>query len=260
MFEGGFLGLDNVGPFDRSAALPVAGRLEQSDGTAWMAMYALNLLEMALVLAEHDRVLRGPGHQVLRALRVHRRAPPTTKGCGTTEDGVLLRRAAPARRQPGAAAGALGGRAAAAGRTPRRSAPRPWPGCRSWPPGCAWFLDQQAGVRRRDRCPPTVSARPAAPAAVHGRPGPAGTDPAPDARRGGVPLTVRAAHAVAQLPGRAVHSDLGGQTFTRRLRAGGVHQRHFRRQLELARADLVPGQLPHHRSAAASSPGSSATT
>jgi hypothetical protein len=50
-FEGGFLGLDNVGPFDRGAALPVAGVLEQSDGTAWMAMYALNMLETCLVLA-----------------------------------------------------------------------------------------------------------------------------------------------------------------------------------------------------------------
>jgi len=51
VFEGGFLGLDNVGPFDRGAALPVAGVLEQSDGTAWMAMYALNMLEACLVLA-----------------------------------------------------------------------------------------------------------------------------------------------------------------------------------------------------------------
>ena len=55
VFEGGFLGLDNIGPIDRSANLPIDGRLEQSDGTAWMAMYCLNLLEMALVLAEHDR-------------------------------------------------------------------------------------------------------------------------------------------------------------------------------------------------------------
>jgi len=54
VFEGGFLGLDNVGPFDRSARLAVAGHLEQSDGTAWMAMYCLNLLEIALVLADHD--------------------------------------------------------------------------------------------------------------------------------------------------------------------------------------------------------------
>ncbi len=55
VFEGGFLGLDNVGPLDRGAALPVAGVLEQSDATAWMAMYALNLLEMAVVLAIRDR-------------------------------------------------------------------------------------------------------------------------------------------------------------------------------------------------------------
>ena len=45
VFEGGFLGLDNIGPIDRSATLPVDGRLEQSDGTSWMAMYCLNLLE-----------------------------------------------------------------------------------------------------------------------------------------------------------------------------------------------------------------------
>jgi hypothetical protein len=54
VFEGGFLGLDNIGPIDRSAPLPVAGRLEQSDGTAWMATYCLDMLEIALVLAEHD--------------------------------------------------------------------------------------------------------------------------------------------------------------------------------------------------------------
>jgi len=54
VFEGGFLGLDNVGPFDRSAALPVAGVLEQCDGTGWMATYALNMLDMALTLAVHD--------------------------------------------------------------------------------------------------------------------------------------------------------------------------------------------------------------
>jgi hypothetical protein len=54
LFEGGFLGLDNIGPFDRSS-LPVGRRLEQSDGTAWMAMYCQNLLELALLLAGRDR-------------------------------------------------------------------------------------------------------------------------------------------------------------------------------------------------------------
>src|SRR5207253_2188194 len=53
LFEGGFLGLDNIGPFDRSS-LPVGGHLEQSDGTAWMAMYCQNLLETALVVARRD--------------------------------------------------------------------------------------------------------------------------------------------------------------------------------------------------------------
>ncbi len=54
LFEGGFLGLDNIGPFNRSAPLPVPGVLEQSDGSGWMAMYCLNLLDMALILGEHD--------------------------------------------------------------------------------------------------------------------------------------------------------------------------------------------------------------
>jgi Mannosylglycerate hydrolase MGH1-like glycoside hydrolase domain len=54
VFEGGFLGLDNIGPFNRSTLPPGLGHLEQSDGTAWMAAYCLNLLEVALVLAHHD--------------------------------------------------------------------------------------------------------------------------------------------------------------------------------------------------------------
>jgi hypothetical protein len=55
VFEGGFLGLDNIGPIDRSAPLPIDGALEQSDGTSWMAMYCLDLLEMSLTLARQDR-------------------------------------------------------------------------------------------------------------------------------------------------------------------------------------------------------------
>ncbi len=51
IFEGGFLGLDNIGVFDRSAPLPGGGYLEQSDGTSWMAMYCLNMLKIALELA-----------------------------------------------------------------------------------------------------------------------------------------------------------------------------------------------------------------
>ena len=54
VFEGGFLGLDNIGVFDRSAPLPTGGSLEQADGTAWMALFSQNMLEIALELAQGD--------------------------------------------------------------------------------------------------------------------------------------------------------------------------------------------------------------
>ena len=53
-FEGGFLGLDNIGVFDRSSPLPTGGFLEQADGTAWMALFSLNMLEISVELALHD--------------------------------------------------------------------------------------------------------------------------------------------------------------------------------------------------------------
>jgi hypothetical protein len=54
VFEGGFLGLDNIGVFDRSAPLPTGGHLEQADGTAWMALFSQNMLELAVEIAVHD--------------------------------------------------------------------------------------------------------------------------------------------------------------------------------------------------------------
>ncbi len=54
VFEGGFLGLDNIGVFDRSAPLPTGGYLEQADGTAWMALFCQNMLELSIELASHD--------------------------------------------------------------------------------------------------------------------------------------------------------------------------------------------------------------
>jgi hypothetical protein len=56
VFQGGFLGLDNIGVFDRSRPLPTGGTLEQADSTAWMALYCQNMLEMALELGLHDPV------------------------------------------------------------------------------------------------------------------------------------------------------------------------------------------------------------
>ncbi|HEY2586324.1 MAG TPA: hypothetical protein VGI81_11225, partial [Tepidisphaeraceae bacterium] len=62
LFEGGFLGLDNIGVFDRSAPLPTGGYLEQADGTAWMAMFCQNMLEMAVEIAAYD-----PTYEMLAA-------------------------------------------------------------------------------------------------------------------------------------------------------------------------------------------------
>ncbi|MCU0806520.1 MAG: glucosidase [Candidatus Contendobacter sp.] len=59
VFEGGFLGLDNIGVFDRSAPLPTGGYLEQADGTAWMAFFSQNMLELAVEIAAHDPSYEG---------------------------------------------------------------------------------------------------------------------------------------------------------------------------------------------------------
>lgn len=56
IFEGGFLGLDNIGVFDRTASLPNGGYIEQADGTSWMAMYCLTMLRISLELAKHNKV------------------------------------------------------------------------------------------------------------------------------------------------------------------------------------------------------------
>jgi Glycosyl hydrolase family 63 C-terminal domain len=61
VFQGGFLGLDNIGVFDRSSPLPTGGHLDQADGTSWMAAYALNLMHIALELAQQNSVYQDIG-------------------------------------------------------------------------------------------------------------------------------------------------------------------------------------------------------
>ena len=114
VFEGGFLGLDNIGVFDRSAPLPTGGHLEQADGTAWMALFSQNMLELAIELADARPDLRRDGVQVRRALLLHRRGDePARGGRHVGRRGrLLLRPAAAPRRQRDAAQGALDGGAA----------------------------------------------------------------------------------------------------------------------------------------------------
>jgi hypothetical protein len=89
VFEGGFLGLDNIGIFDRSAPLPTGGHLEQADGTAWMALFSQNMLELAVELAAHDlvyedMVLKFTEHFYYIAAAMNR---PGSEGMWDEEDG-----------------------------------------------------------------------------------------------------------------------------------------------------------------------------
>ncbi len=89
VFEGGFLGLDNIGVFDRSAPLPTGGHLEQADGTAWMAFFCQNMIELAIELATHDRIYEELGakffdHFLWIAAAMNR---PGEEGMWDEEDG-----------------------------------------------------------------------------------------------------------------------------------------------------------------------------
>ncbi|HEY6008284.1 MAG TPA: glucosidase, partial [Geobacteraceae bacterium] len=89
VFEGGFLGLDNIGVFDRSSPLPTGGHLEQADGTAWMALFSQNMTELAIELAAHDpiyedMVLKFAEHFYYIAAGMNR---PGSDGMWDEEDG-----------------------------------------------------------------------------------------------------------------------------------------------------------------------------
>lgn len=89
IFEGGFLGLDNIGVFDRSAPLPAGGYLEQADGTAWMALFCQNMLELAIELSVHDKtyedmVLKFVEHFTYIAASINR---PGSESLWDEEDG-----------------------------------------------------------------------------------------------------------------------------------------------------------------------------
>ena len=83
VFEGGFLGLDNIGPIDRSAHLPNNGRLEQSDGTSWMAMFCLDLLEMRRPAGRAGPARTPTSPRSSSSTSPTSRRPCTSAGCGT---------------------------------------------------------------------------------------------------------------------------------------------------------------------------------
>ena len=111
VFEGGFLGLDNIGVFDRSAPLPTGGHLEQADGTAWVSLFCQNMLEISVELAAHDSffedmAMKFADHFLLDRPRHESGGPGWHVG---RRGWVLLRRSAPARWQCDAAQSPLHG-------------------------------------------------------------------------------------------------------------------------------------------------------
>ncbi len=243
VFEGGFLGLDNIGPIDRSHLLP-GQTLQQSDATAWMAFYALSMAGMAAILNRHGRDATDLAIKFLEHFAGISEAM-ATQGLWDEEDGFYYDRL---RLQDGtnvpvkvaSMVGVLPLMAFAIISEPMIQR--------------AQTLGKQSArlFERRHLDPDQLDGS----TLVRGEPGKrmvmlGVVDEAHLlrilsrlGRRGQVPLTVWAASALAGAPGPPLPAPGRGPGCVDRLRAGGVHHRHVRRQLQLARPDLVPGQLP----------------
>ena len=233
--------------FDRSRPdLPDGRRLEQADGTAWMGLFCLDMLAIALELSrtrpayeaiatkffEHflaiSHAINGISEIGLwdPVDRLLLRRDPGRGGAARTPEGPVVRGPDAALRRPDHRAGHAGAAAplpAADGVVPEVPAD-----ARGQPPA------HDAAGRRRGEV------------AHAGGPAQAGVGRAADARPGAVPLGLRPAVALARAGRRALCLRRGA----RRVRAGRVVVADLRRQLQLARADLVPGELPDDRGAA----------
>ncbi len=252
VFEGGFLGLDNIGVFDRSAPLPTGGHLEQADGTAWMTLFTQNMLELAFELSAHDptyeeMVVKFAEHFYYIASAMNR---PGADSMWDEEDGFyydLLRLpdGSATRLKVRSMVGLLplvrhdGDREVAAGSHPRRTLCHPAtaaPDTRTrddHPPDRPRAL--RCG-RARDSCPAQPGATP--------------PDIDADARRERVPEPLRHPRALQvprATPLRVPHGWPGIQS---RLPAGRIEHRHVRRQFQLAWSDLDAREHSAHPGAA----------
>ena len=248
LFGGGFLGLDNISPIDRSH-LPPGFKLDQADGTAWMAYYSVAMLTLATKLAEHDEVYEDMVVKFLEQTVLIMDALEDS-GCYDAEDGFFYDRltdpsgtSVPIKVQtlvgliPVLPAVALPTQDTDRNRRLRKRFARP------------------AGTDRPARDPRLAGPRHrelAADAAVgppDGQTRPAVRHPV---RRGGVPVSPRPAVAV-----QAAQHPLHGSGAARRchpVRTGRIADRDVRRQFQLAGTGVVAGQLPRHPGPAAVRP------
>ena len=249
LFEGGFLGLDNIGVFDRSAPLPTGGYLEQADGTAWMALFCQNMLEIAFELAAHDPTYEElAANYAMQFLLIARAMNGIgTDGMWDEEDGFYYdvlrlpdgKRDAPQGPLDGGSAAALrrhsrGEVAAGAGsQTDGADCSSACGACRSLRESIHATGPGHFGVAERGII-------------ALGEREPSAPDPDPDARRERVPQPLRDPLAVPLSRRSSLCLHGGGSGIPRGLSAGGVGHRHVRRQLQLARADLDAGERADH--------------
>ena len=262
VFEGGFLGLDNIGVFDRSAPLPTGGHLEQADGTAWMALFSQNMTELAIELAAYDpiyedMVVKFAEHFYYIASAMNR---PGQDGMWDEEDGFYY----DILRLPDGSATRLKVRSMV-----------------GLLPLCAttviekWQRERIPRAHGSDAGTPAPDARasgdhpPYRPRAFRrgragdccpGQPGAAPPDPHEDARRERVPEPLR--HPIAlQVPRAApLRLPCGWPGVPGGLPACRVEHRHVRRQLQLAGPHLDAGERLDHQGAPATSTCTTVTT
>ena len=247
VFEGGFLGLDNIGVFDRSAPLPTGGHLEQADGTAWMALFSQNMLELAVELAAYDptyqdMVFKFIEHFYFIAAAMNRTGPD---GMWDEEDGFyydLL-------RLPDGSATRLKVRSMV-GLLPLCATTvfEKWQ--RERVPKAMGYMNERLRTDPRtvgDDAPdrPGSLGRGRAGDPGPGQPGAPAPDPDEDARRERIPepprdpLDLEVPRAESVRPSRERPGAPGG------LPAGRVEHRHVRRQLQLARPGVDAGERAH---------------
>ena len=261
LFEGGFLGLDNIGPIDRSH-LPVGGVLEQSDATGWMAFYAIAMAGIAGVL---QRSGRRPAIDLGLKFLEHFAAITDAmddQGLWDDTDGLYYDRLL----TPDGTAVPVKYRSMV-GIIPMLTAAVVDEG----------MLSQSLNVGKQfadflERHGLTDAGKPVETGLIRGAPGESssaaqrrGHRPPREGvrqalRRGRVPVPVRAAGTVGLPPRPPVPARRRGLQRHGRLRTGRVHHRHVRRELQLARTAVVPAQLPGRSTCSSATTDSSATS
>ena len=258
LFQGGFLGLDNIGVFDRDLTLPWGAYLSQSDGTAWMAMYSLNLLRIALEIAQRD-----PGFEVIATkffehflyiARAMTAMGQKAVGLWDEQDGFYydVLNLADGRATPLRVRSMVGLIPLFAVETLEPELLTKVPNFRR---RMEWFLEHRPDLSNlvsRWTVPGSSERRLLSLLRGHRMKAllKRMLDPAEFLSDYGV----RAIFPIS--PGEPVYSSVSGsrQSAERGLRAGGIAFEAVRRKLELARAYLVSDELPNHRVVAKVSP------